>query len=63
MSMLRIFLGFALALWMIWATLQLVQIKAIALEACGIAAGGGPNADGGIHIPVTCPALGYDEVH
>jgi len=52
----------ALVLWMAWASFTLIQVKSIALEACGIAAVHGVDADGGIRIPVVCPDLAYSEV-
>jgi len=51
----------ALIAWMAWVSLTLIQIKAIAIEACGIAAVHGEDANGGIHIPVVCPDLDYNE--
>jgi hypothetical protein len=47
---------------MAWASLELIQIKSIALEACGIATVHGEGADGGIHLPVVCPSIDYNEV-
>jgi hypothetical protein len=52
----------ALLLWMAWVSLQLVNIKQIALEACGIASIGGQDKNGGIKLPVTCPDLDRNEV-
>ena len=52
----------ALIVWMAWVSLTLIQIKSIALEACGIATVHGEDANGGIHLPVVCPTLYYDEV-
>ena len=51
----------ALIVWGAWVSLTLIQIKAIAVEACGIAAAHGEDANGGIHIPVVCPDLDYNE--
>ena len=51
----------ALVAWMAWVSLALIQIKAIAIEACGIAAVHGGDENGGIHIPVVCPDLDYNE--
>jgi len=47
---------------MAWVSLMLIQVKSIALEACGIAAVHGEDANGGIHLPVVCPNLDYNEV-
>jgi hypothetical protein len=56
-------LGFiALIMWMAWVSLTLIQIRSIALEACGLAAVHGEDASGGISLPVECPALDYNEV-
>jgi hypothetical protein len=62
MKALKICGGVALVLWMLWASLELIQTRAIALEACGLAATHGEGADGGIHLPVVCPNLDYNEV-
>jgi hypothetical protein len=50
-----------LIMWAAWASLTLIQIKSIALEACGLAVHG-EDANGGISLPVECPALDYKEV-
>lgn len=52
----------ALVVWMAWVSLTLIQVKSIALEACGLAAVHGVDANGGIQLPVTCPDLDYNEV-
>ena len=52
----------ALIVWMAWVSLTLIEVKSIALEACGLAAVHGENANGGILLPVTCPDLDDNEV-
>jgi hypothetical protein len=51
-----------LGLWMLWVSWQLAGIKEIALEACGIASVGGMDQNGGIKVPVVCPALNDNEI-
>jgi hypothetical protein len=50
-----------LIVWMAWVSLTLIQTKAIAIEACGLAASHGEDAHGGIRLPVICPNLDYGE--
>jgi hypothetical protein len=58
---LKIFGMVFLGLWMIWVSKELIDIKEIAIEACGIAAVHGTDNNGGIHLPVICPDLTSDE--
>jgi hypothetical protein len=50
------------AVWILWVSDELIRIRGIALEACALAASGPAGPDGGIHVPVTCPALNNNEV-
>jgi hypothetical protein len=45
----------ALILWMAWATKELMDIKFIAIETCGLITS--KVVEGGIHMPVVCPDL------
>jgi len=49
-------------IWMVWVSKEIIDIKTIAVETCGIAAAGGTDSHGGLHIPVVCPALDRNEV-
>jgi hypothetical protein len=51
-----------IGLWMLWMSWQMIVVKRIALEACGLAATGGMNENGGIKLPVVCPDLENSEV-
>lgn len=62
MKAFKIICLFVLALWMAWVSLTLIQTKAIAIEACGLAATHGEDENGGIRLPVVCPDLYYNEV-
>ncbi len=43
------------ALWIVWATKEMMDIKAIALEACDIATGEKTDYHGKMPWPVSCP--------
>jgi hypothetical protein len=62
MNGLKLIAIIALLFWMAWVSLQLVNIKQIALETCGIVAVGGEGRNGGIKLPVICPDLDRNEV-
>jgi hypothetical protein len=62
MKYLKIAAAVVFGLWMVWVSLQLIQIRAVALEACGLAATGGENSQGAIRLPVVCPDLAVNEV-
>ncbi|MDR3525815.1 MAG: hypothetical protein P4L57_00945 [Rhizomicrobium sp.] len=49
-------------IWMVWVSKEIIDIKTIAVETCGIAAAGGMDSHGGLHIPVVCPDLDRDEI-
>jgi hypothetical protein len=62
MKALKILSVAAFCLWIVWISIEVINIKAIALEACGIAAVGGIDSKGALHLPVTCPNLFYSEI-
>jgi hypothetical protein len=49
-------------LWMAWVSMEIIEIKSIALETCGIALVGGEDNQGGLRVPVECPHLYYNEI-
>jgi len=51
----------ALVIWMAWLSKEVMDTKTIAIEACGLAASK-MGADGGFHLPISCPDLDRGEI-
>ena len=51
-----------LILWIAWASWEILSVKEIALETCGLVVTK-MGTDGGFHVPVDCPALTHSEIN
>jgi hypothetical protein len=59
MKALKIAAIVTLVLWMGWVSKELMDIRLIAIETCGLVTS--KMADGAIHTPVVCPDLTSSE--
>jgi hypothetical protein len=50
------------AIWMAWMSVQILRLNAEVTETCAIAYGRNIQPDGGLKVPVVCPALEFNEI-